>query len=189
MTRNDTRQNETQGGGRCLRGCLIATVVFVVLLVVGGLAVYVGGRAYLARNLPQWQERYPAIGIATSLLQLRQDLAMPEGQETVQVGRHAGAEDRSLLPEDIPVFDQPLQEAFSISPAHVTGYQRLAEPHDAVLEQVRASMGDHGWELAAEEEAQEGVLMVWIKGERDCQIEVSTYDGASELWLRCSGTE
>jgi hypothetical protein len=58
-----------------------------------------------------------------------------------------------------------------------------------VLDQVRGSMTEHGWELAGEEQAQEGQLMVWVKGARDCQVEVAVYEGNSELWLRCSGVE
>ncbi len=189
MTRTDPRQDETQRSGGCLRGCLITTLVLVVLLVVGGIATYVGGRAYIARNLPEWQARYPAIGIATSLLQLREGLTPPEAPVPGAPGRQEGVDDRALLPEDIPVFGQAELEAYSISQAHITAYQRLAEPYDAVLDQMRASMLGHGWELAGEEQALQGLVMVWIKGERDCQIEVSTHDGATELWLRCSGVD
>jgi hypothetical protein len=189
MTQPDPRQNEMQRSGGCLRGCLVTTLVLVVLLVVGSLAAYVGGRAYIDRNLPEWRVRYPAIRLVTSVLQLRQGLTPAQAPVPSAPGRQAGVDDRSLLPEDIPVFAQPLQETYSISQAHVTGYQLLAEPYDAVLDQVRGSMAGHGWEMAGEEQAQEGQLMVWVKGARDCQVEVAVYEGNSELWLRCSGVE
>jgi hypothetical protein len=178
---------EPQRGGGCLRSCLIASLVLVVLLVAGGVGGFILGRAYIARQLPEWEARYPALGIATGLLHLRGDLSAPGEQPGGPAAKQAGANDRALLPADLPVYAYPLAEAYSIAEAHATGYQRVAESYDAVLAHVRESMPRHGWELVAEQPAQGGQLLLWQKGERDCQIEVVAYEGASELWLRCGG--
>lgn len=184
MSGDLTQQQRSTGGGGCLRSCLIASAIVLVLVAGGLFATYTFGRRYVSRNLPQWQTQYPLLGWAVTLLDLRESFQDTVPQVVGGSGRVEGEVDKALLPDDLALHPHPASEVYSIGSDHVTGFQRVEEAREPVAAALRNGMDEWGWELVSllEDEATE--LQVWRKGERVCQIEVVAGD-QTEVWLRC----
>jgi len=114
-------------------------------------------------------------------------VAAPEAEMPDRDARLPGVDDKRLLPDDIYVEPRVVLEAYSIGDDHVTGYQQLDKPPDALLTETRRAMLQNGWEATVEQETPDGWLLIWQKDDRTCTVEVVAYEGDSELWLRCSG--
>jgi hypothetical protein len=180
-------ESASGGHGGCLRSCLIATAVLVVLAVVGMAGVYILGRTYLERQLPAWEARYPAVGLARDLLQLRGDSALIEPGLQDNAERMAGVDDRDQMPDDVPLYADPLVETYSVGDDQAVGFQRIASQPEEVLSRLRELMQQDGWELVQEQETTWGYLLVWQKGERSCQMEVVASDESTEIWISTTG--
>ena len=180
-------ESASAGYGGCLRSCLIATAVLVILAVVGMAGVYILGRTYLERQLPAWEARYPAVGLARDLLQLRGDTAPTQPGSQVNAERMAGADEKNLMPDDVPLYADPLVETYSVGEDQAVGFQRVASQPEEVLSRLRELMQQNGWELAREQETTWGHLLVWQKGERSCQMEVVASEEATEIWISTTG--
>ncbi len=167
-----------RSGCGCLAGgCLFPSVLLVVLLVVG----FFAGRALLRNKLPEWQDRYPAVDLAATILRIDlDDAASPEPLE-----RFAGTEDPSSLPKWVDVFPDPASETFTLSEGRVTGYQRIDGAVDEVAAFFRDTMSGGGWTLVEEAEVPGGVVLRWVSGDRACAIEVVEDEPFSEAWIRC----
>jgi hypothetical protein len=176
-------QPEKRAG--CLRSCLLTTLVLVLLAVASVGGAYFFGRAYLARQLPVWEARYPALGLAVDLLHLRENLAPAEGELTAGSERRAGVDDKSAMPDDLPLYPDPEVETYSVGEEQALGFQRVAGTPQAVRSYLEATMPQHGWALAREQDTTWGHLLVWEKGERTCQTEVVASEAATEIWIRC----
>ncbi|MCJ7736730.1 MAG: hypothetical protein MUQ10_05370 [Anaerolineae bacterium] len=173
--------------GGCLRSCLIATAVFVVLAVVSMAGAYILGRAYFERQLLAWEARYPALGLARDLLQLKGDSVPVEQELQVNAERMAGVDDKDQMPDDVPLYPDPLVETYSVGEDQAVGFQRIAGRPEGVLSRLRELMQQNGWELAHEQETAWGHLLVWQKGERTCQTEVVASEENTEIWIRTTG--
>lgn len=170
-------QTKPKKRGGCLKGCLIGLLVFLLLVAGCTGGTYLLGRSYIARQLPAWEERYAWLGPTLTLFRYRSDI------ETTLV--HQGADDRSLLPGDIPLHPEPLVENLSLGRSHGAVYQQVAKPPEQLQEYLRGAMLQNGWKLDIEWETAGGShLLYWEKDERSCVIEVVTCEGGSELWLR-----
>lgn len=170
----------------CLKGCLIVAIVIVLFLVAGTVLALTAGRAYVARHLPEWEARYPLLGVGVELLSLR-DALTAQGSNAAD-GRQAGSNDRSLLPSDVAVHPSPEVETYNIAPDQVTAFQRVAVPSNEVLGQLRHAWTDNGWSLHDEREIGGAPSLVWQKGDRVCRMEVLAIGRGAEVWLRCSTT-
>lgn len=170
-------------------------MALMVILVAGG---YFAGRAYLRRQVPVWQERYPVLSLLPDVLQWT-DALQPEEETSGehadngdgwQLGaqRQEGADDKTLLPEDIVLLDDPLVEAYSIENGQGVGYQRLANSPDGVTKQLKEEMAKNDWQLVQEDTIEDGISLVWQKGDRTLHIQITTFEEAAEIWLRYGPT-
>jgi len=169
----------------CLKGCLIALLVVGLLLVAGTVLALTAGRAYVARSLPEWETRYPLLGLGIDLLSLREEFAA-QGGVLPAGGRQAGSDNKALLPSDVVVHPSPEAETYNISPDQVTAFQRVAAPPDDVVAHLRTGWKEHDWALHDEREIAGAPVLVWQKGDRVCRIEVQPIDRGAEVWLRCT---
>lgn len=176
-----------QSGGGCLKGCLIVTLVVVVLLIGGTILALTAGRAYVARHLPEWEARYPALALGIDLLSLRDQFAT-QGSPIATDGRQAGANDKALLPADVAVHPSPRTETYNISPDQVTAFQRVAGPASEVLADLRAAWEANDWSLQDEREVADAPVLIWQKGDRTCRLEMLPAGRDTEVFIRCSVT-
>lgn len=178
-------QNQQKGRSGCLKGCLIVVIVLVLLLVASTVLALTAGRAYVTRHLPEWETRYPLLGLGIDLLSLRDEFAA-QGGLLPGGGRQAGSDDKTLLPSDVVVHPSPKAETYNISPDQVTAFQRVAAPQDEVVATLRDAWIGHDWSLHDEREIDGAPLLIWQKADRVCRIEVVAADRGTEIWLRCS---
>jgi len=178
------REKPARRGG-CLRSCLITMVALLLLAVASISAAYFFGRPYLARQLPVWEARYPALGLAIDLLHLDGTPAPAGGDLTIGVKRMAGIDDRNAMPGDLPLYPNPEVETYSVGEEQTLGFQRVADRPDAVLSHLEETMPQHGWTLAREQDTTWGHLLVWEKDERTCQTEIVPSEAYTEIWIRC----
>jgi hypothetical protein len=185
MSVDAPQREEPARRGGCLRSCLITMLVLLLLAVasVGGAAIF--GRAYLARQLPVWEARYPSLDLAVDLLRLKGDLAPAEGDLTVGGERSMGVDDKSAMPDDLPLYVDAEVETYSVGEEQALGFQRVADRPDAVLSHLEGTMPQHGWTLAREQDTTWGHLLVWEKDERTCQTEIVPSEAYTEIWIRC----
>lgn len=176
-----------RGGSGCLKGCLIVSGIAVLLLVAGTGLALTAGRAYVTRNLPEWEARYPLLGLGIDLLSLREQF-VAQGGSLPTGARQAGSDNKALLPADVAVHPSPQNEVYNISPEQVTAFQRVKAPQDEVLAHLRTAWNDNGWSLHDEREIDGAPLLVWQKDGRVCRMEVLPTDRGTEVWLRCSST-
>ncbi|MFO7696129.1 MAG: hypothetical protein R6X16_03115 [Anaerolineae bacterium] len=188
-------QGQASGGcaGGCLKGCGITLLALAAILVLAFVWAAIWGRPFLAARLPAWEAQQPLLTPLLDYSGLRARL-MPEPdaqqlREELQQGRVQGNGDRNLVPNDIPLYEQPLAEAFSVSATEATGYQQVDVPPDDVRARLLDEMGIQGWELIEERAVDDGgVQLFWTKGERTCQMDILHVDDLTEVWLRSSGT-
>lgn len=180
-------ESPRKGGNGCLKGCLITTLVVVILVVAGTVLALTAGRAYVARNLPEWEARYPLLALGIDLLSLREQFTAQGGILPAN-GRQAGANDKALLPSDVVVHPSPRAETYNISPDQVTAFQRVAAPADEVYVHLRAAWADKDWSLYDERAVGTTQSLIWQKGDRVCRMEIVPADDSTEVWLRCSIT-
>lgn len=191
MTTNSPRneapsRNEAprRSGCGCFKGCLIVFLVGIVLvggLTVAGLTV---GRAYVTRQLPVWGDRYPVVGLAVDLLALRGMLVEEQAPAVDGSARQKGADDKALLPDDLPVYPEPLVETYSIDGQTVTVYQRADAPVDAVAATLTQSLRAQGWEEVQRRDAPDGLVAHWLKADRACIVEIVAEGDHTGIWLR-----
>jgi hypothetical protein len=190
-----TSSGRASGGcaGGCLKGCGLTLLALVAIVVFAVAWVAIWGRPFLAARLPEWEARQPLLTPLFDYTGLRARLVPQTEVQELQQGRVEGRNDRNLVPNDIPLHDQPRAEAYSVSATELTGYQQVS----ATLEEARAwlldGMGIQGWELVEERTidggaADGGVQLFWTKGERTCQMDVLSTGDVTEVWLRSSGT-
>lgn len=180
-----TAQRPRKGGNGCLRGCLIATLVVLLLLVGGTVLALTAGRTYVVRHLPEWESRYPLLALGIDLLDVRQQLA-PQGSARPTGGRQTGSADKALLPADVAVHPSPRAETYNIGPDQVTAFQRIAASPADVATYWREAMAGHGWSPHDDQEVDGALILLWEKGRRVCRLEVVAAGHATEAWLRCS---
>ena len=95
----DTPRRKRRG---CLGSCLIVLLVFIVVIAGTVGAAYTFGRPYVARKLPEWEAKYPLIGLASGLLNLRSQFVQ-QGPLVDLTARQSGSNDKSLIPPDIVI--------------------------------------------------------------------------------------
>jgi hypothetical protein len=144
------------------------------------------GCPYVARKLPEWEARYPLLGLASSLLNLRAQFVRQGSIDLT--ARQAGQSDKSLLPRDIAVHPEALEEIYNISPSQITGYQRVRDDVYAVESHLYEAMPDQGWEWVNGSETDDSRVLVWKKGDSVCHTELVPVERATEIWLRCTLT-
>ncbi|MFO7917165.1 MAG: hypothetical protein R6V13_03690 [Anaerolineae bacterium] len=189
-----TQQPQSKGERGCLKGCLIAglaALALTVILIAGG---YFAGRAYLRRQMPVWQERYPVLTLLpdvvqwTGGLQLEDDASDEHADDgdgwQLSAQRREGVDDKTLLPSDIVLYDDPLAEAYSIENGEGIGYQRLGDAPAEVVEELKKRMVKNNWQLGNDDLTEDGTLLTWQKDDRTVQIQITTFDEATEIWLR-----
>ncbi|NLD43235.1 MAG: hypothetical protein GX657_07060 [Chloroflexi bacterium] len=176
-----------RSGCGCGRGCLIALLVCLVLLVGGGVAGHVYGRPWLAGRLPAWEAQQPLLTLALDYTGLRERLTPPVDTERLQRSRQEGENARDRLPADLVIHPSPAAETFNVSAAQVTAFQRVAEPLEAVQAHLADGMAAQGWSLLLERSTDQGVQLGWAKEQRNCQVELVTSGPHTEVWLRSSG--
>jgi hypothetical protein len=144
------------------------------------------GRAYVTSRLPVWEEQYPWLALAIDLFEMREALEAEMGSLAEPLERHAGENDKSLLPPDVVVYPEPMEETYSISPDRVSGFQRVAGSPEPVISYFRQEMPAHGWTLDSERETPRATLLNWTSQTGRCQTEIVTLERTSEIWIRCS---
>lgn len=187
--------DQVQASGRsregCLKGCLITSLVLVLLigvLIVGG---YFAGKSYLEARLPEWEAEYPVLGVIRNLISLdRHDpFKLLRDKERKRV---EGEGDWDSLPLDLPVFSDALTQRASISKSSVTVYQEVLGGSSSIFRAALSRFSSSGWSCSNVGES--GALC--RKEERACSLKVTEptpfiLRGAqtAEVWVSCTSEE
>lgn len=176
------------GGKGCLgKGCLTFLVVLLALAIFSVGAWKRWGRAYVQGRLAQLREQQPLVALGLDLLPLK--LGGADGSAAAPLeavrGRQPGTTDHSAVPADLPLFENPVAEAFSVGAEQVTAYQRVARPAAQAGAQVERGMAAAGWRPSTRSGRPGSSLTVFKKGERSCVVEIEERLPDTEVFTRC----
>lgn len=119
-----------QGG--CLRGCLWGCLVVIILgvatpVVVVGVAYFVG-RPYVARHLPAWRAGNPLLDAVVAYTEVDRYFLVSPAQPADPGGRKPGQVGRGALPIDVPLAQDPIDEAVNANESEVSVFQAVSSP-------------------------------------------------------------
>ena len=172
--------------GGCLRGCLVAMGVVMLLLILVVASLLLFGRPYIANHLPQWRAENDMLDIVVSLTGVDRYF-VPKAQVLGTSGRKPGREERQSIPVSIVLYTDPIGEAVNASADEVTVYQQVPLPADAAADFWRQGMEEHGWKLSLDQVAADSSRQLFWDGDGwVCRAEiVSPEQSPTEVWLRC----
>ena len=164
----------------CAFSCMGIAVIGSAVLV----ALFFAGRSYLDQQLPVWKERYPELELALNSLEHLQTLrkhaselqemaAMMDGMEDVDV---------SAVPDDIPMFDDPVDEQVQRMDGAFFVYQRLRLSSKDAACRLEQDFEARGWALHSDSA---GSSQTWARNGSTCEVEITDVQGESELQMRC----
>lgn len=170
----------SSGKGCLVGGCLIPTVLLLVVVIGGFFAV----RALLERKLPEWEDRYPIVDLAATILGVQAGGA--DNAEPLE--RVVGSDDPAMLPDDLVTYPRAEAETFTVSGGNITGYQRSGDLAADLETYFTTTMPSAGWVLQDQADVPGGTALTWTRGGDFCAVEIIKIDNGSEAWIRCSVT-
>ena len=170
----------SSGKGCLVGGCLIPTVLLLVVLIGG----FFAGRALLERKLPEWEDRYPIVDLAATILGVQSD----EAGEAEPLERVAGDDDPARLPDDFVAYPGAEVESYAVNGENVTGYQQSGDLASDVEAYFTTAMSSTGWALEDKTDVPGGTSVTWTRGDDFCTVEIIEIDNGSEAWIRCTVT-
>lgn len=172
--------------GGCLKGCGVSLVILLALVIFSVGAVKRWLVPWLAERVRTAQEQNPLAAWAAEQAGVKNPFDESATVGAAPAGRKAGSADRAALPPDIALADGALAEAVNLGPEQLSVFQRLATtPADAAAQHARA-MQRLGWKVTASKRG-DGRLVVSEKPALGCAADFLAVDGATEVFLRCSG--
>ncbi len=171
-----------QKGRGCLKGCLVSTVVLLLLTLASAAAAFYLAGPYVTRGLETARTQYPWVGSAWKLI-----FSSPGDAGVIgESGRKPGSEDPSLLPEDIVVYPNAAAEAYSIADSEVTVYQQVQATPEVVERFFRRGFQARGWTNAASPNPNIPGRSVWRKPPWTCVVTVIDLRQPTETSIRCN---